>query len=1048
MRRSTRLPTDDSPLPRRRLSRRRLRHARRLGAGRAGAVVPRPRRPGRRCASGVGEAGNLAGVAVRFDEVVEDSRCPEGVTCVWEGRAKARLDVAGTPVVLTAPHGGDRDRRRAAVGRARRRADSRRRARSVSRERGASRRASRSSSCSSPIRSRRASAPSGWRSHGRDALVRSGGRGATATPVAWSIRSTPMRARCSCSSPLRRRLGADARRGARWGHGRRAGRVRDGSGRRARRTAPRPTTRDGPRSRRARPGRPIVEARVVGYETARVASTPDARHGPGRARAPCAPGRPAVGRRVGRRVRLGRRRARAERARRGDDAGRCGRPVSGDPDVSRRHVGRRRRRTVRARRRRVRDRRPARRRASAAAVPVRVAAGRRAVGRVAVSGARHALLDRRLLGALRRRALGRARARLARRTVRARHRRSTSASPASAPAPTCPFGPAACASRRRARSPTRCSGSTAAAATSRPRLGRRPAASSPSFRSEAPRASKLVATGNADRVGVRVDSPGSADVFDGRSRDVLALVQLTDVQRGWSVSATASHARRVVDAAPGCAPVASGVVHLWPSARRPSARSRRASGSSLAPRPSARRPPSAATCPTGDVTGAEARTVAFDLGEHRCAPRRLGRGRGQAVAPRRGDAGRAGRSSHRARTDGARPARERVRRARPHTRLRLAAGLYSQAPDLSVVALDETARLGVQRARHLVGGVLHERGALTLRAEAYAKTYRGLALHRGATVLGGDGTGLARGLDLFARVGSVEASRCERVGLVLAARHAPDAGRPRRRRLPVRARAASVRRRARVRRRRQGALRAALGRLGSRTRRGRPAGDGRRARGRRWTACCIPVDGTPGAETLPAFARLDASVSYTVPLGRVGRARALRRDRQPARPRQRRRLRLLGRLRRALAQPLPLSPVGLRRPHVPLFLTPMRLSFLLLLTTASASAQTDALVASAQRTIIANAEAPDSLLVGSRPAPDRRRRRPGPRTTPRSPTTGSPTCSGRPTPSAPRSTPRRGAQALATWPQTARFRTTCAPRRARSTRPCSAPASGSIRRSR
>ena len=36
-----------------------------------------------------------SGLRVKFAEVVADSRCPVGVTCVWEGDAEVRLDVAG-----------------------------------------------------------------------------------------------------------------------------------------------------------------------------------------------------------------------------------------------------------------------------------------------------------------------------------------------------------------------------------------------------------------------------------------------------------------------------------------------------------------------------------------------------------------------------------------------------------------------------------------------------------------------------------------------------------------------------------------------------------------------------------------------------------------------------------------------------------------------------------------------------------------------------------------------------------------------------------------
>lgn len=44
-----------------------------------------------------GETVVLKGVTVKFMEVVEDSRCPEGVDCIWAGRAivKANVTVNG-----------------------------------------------------------------------------------------------------------------------------------------------------------------------------------------------------------------------------------------------------------------------------------------------------------------------------------------------------------------------------------------------------------------------------------------------------------------------------------------------------------------------------------------------------------------------------------------------------------------------------------------------------------------------------------------------------------------------------------------------------------------------------------------------------------------------------------------------------------------------------------------------------------------------------------------------------------------------------------------
>lgn len=39
------------------------------------------------------EAVAGGGLLVRFDEVLEDSRCPKGVDCLWAGNAKIRLTV-------------------------------------------------------------------------------------------------------------------------------------------------------------------------------------------------------------------------------------------------------------------------------------------------------------------------------------------------------------------------------------------------------------------------------------------------------------------------------------------------------------------------------------------------------------------------------------------------------------------------------------------------------------------------------------------------------------------------------------------------------------------------------------------------------------------------------------------------------------------------------------------------------------------------------------------------------------------------------------------
>ncbi len=63
-------------------------------------------------AARVGAAADLGGgLIVRPLEVIEDSRCPRNVECVWAGRLRLRADVAGTVRELTlgealeTPHG-------------------------------------------------------------------------------------------------------------------------------------------------------------------------------------------------------------------------------------------------------------------------------------------------------------------------------------------------------------------------------------------------------------------------------------------------------------------------------------------------------------------------------------------------------------------------------------------------------------------------------------------------------------------------------------------------------------------------------------------------------------------------------------------------------------------------------------------------------------------------------------------------------------------------------------------------------------------------------
>ncbi|WP_412069908.1 hypothetical protein [Rubrivirga sp. IMCC43871] len=51
-----------------------------------------------------GSASVEGGRTLRFVEVVEDSRCPEGVQCVQAGRARIRVAIGADDAVLSVPH--------------------------------------------------------------------------------------------------------------------------------------------------------------------------------------------------------------------------------------------------------------------------------------------------------------------------------------------------------------------------------------------------------------------------------------------------------------------------------------------------------------------------------------------------------------------------------------------------------------------------------------------------------------------------------------------------------------------------------------------------------------------------------------------------------------------------------------------------------------------------------------------------------------------------------------------------------------------------------
>ena len=202
------------------------------------------------------------------------------------------------------------------------------------------------------------------------------------------------------------------------------------------------------------------------------------------------------------------------------------------------------------------------------------------------------------------------------------------------------------------------------------------------------------------------------------------------------------------------------------------------------------------------------------------------------------------------------------------TRLHLAAGVYRQSPDLETLATADIDPAPA-RATHVVAGVLHEAGDWTLRAEAYRKDYRGLVVERDGTVWSVDGEGRAHGVDLFARLAetagrrwhgwaaysllSSERTQARRLGTEVVLDRGPA---------PFDIRhALNVVGKGRVWRQLAvgGRLRVSSGRPVTPVDRG-VAVDGYH----------LPVEGAVGAERLPAYVRLDATVSYALPVRGLG----------------------------------------------------------------------------------------------------------------------------------------------------------------------------------
>ena len=88
------------------------------------------------------------------------------------------------------------------------------------------------------------------------------------------------------------------------------------------------------------------------------------------------------------------------------------------------------------------------------------------------------------------------------------------------------------------------------------------------------------------------------------------------------------------------------------------------------------------------------------------------------------------------------------------TQARLAWGRFHQFPDLETYAQHTgAASLGAQQAQHWTATLRHRHGPLRLRLAGYLKPYRALVVPTGDTTYANVGSGIARGIDAFAKYG-------------------------------------------------------------------------------------------------------------------------------------------------------------------------------------------------------------------------------------------------------------------------------------------------------
>ena len=380
---------------------------------------------------------------------------------------------------------------------------------------------------------------------------------------------------------------------------------------------------------------------------------------------------------------------------------------------------------------------------------------------------------------------------------------------------------------------------------------------------------KLFSFATGDRLGVRVEEPSFEGFYRSRSAGALHNLQWTHLHRGWLIRASGSlnrySARRQL-----------GNLDLEPSDLTAKLRADLEGG--LGDRAWLRFGGETermdnryrGTVPRrGDILDPEAEVFELD---HDYAARRSGAYVEVDLKPAHAAAVNAG-----VRADHHDLARRLVVDPRLSARwsftsgtdLRLGWGVYHQFPaPREYDPVSGNPDLGPQRAQHWVAGLTHERRELMMRVEAYYKPYRGLVLHDPRLNYTNGGRGRASGVDLFVKHGGFLRTRVS--GWAAYSLLRSRRLQPRRQGREVSYEQAPSPFDITHNLKLVGKAQLAAGLSGGLTLKaasGRPLTPVIDAVPAEGGGYYLPVEGAVGSERLPAFHRLDASLSYLRPFG-------------------------------------------------------------------------------------------------------------------------------------------------------------------------------------